>query len=60
MSKQETSAAYLGDGVYASFDGWDIWLAVNDHTKRVVCLEPEVMAKLIAFRDRHYSDRHYK
>lgn len=42
---------YLGDGVYASFDGYNINLAVNDHTNHVVALEPEVMEKLINFRN---------
>jgi hypothetical protein len=60
MTEPDTNAAYLGDGVYASFDGWDIWLAVNDHHNQVVCLEPEVMAKLIAFCDQHYTERHRK
>jgi hypothetical protein len=27
---------YLGDGVYASFDGEHIWLAVNHHSNKVV------------------------
>ena len=26
---------YLGDGVYASFDGFQIWLAVNHHENKV-------------------------
>ena len=44
---------YLGDGVYAVFDGYGIWLHANDHenpTDRVY-LEPAVMAALIRFRD---------
>jgi hypothetical protein len=35
---------YLGDGVYALFDGYGIWLHANDHltpTDRIY-LEPEV------------------
>ena len=40
---------YLGDGVYASFDGFQIWLAVNDHENKVVALEPEVMEQLIIY-----------
>ena len=34
---------YLGDGVYASFDGYQIWLAVNDHNNKVIALEPQVL-----------------
>ena len=40
---------YLGDGVYASFDGYNIWLAVNDHHNQVVALEPAVMSALINY-----------
>lgn len=34
---------YLGDGVYASHDGLQIWLAVNNHENKVIALEPAVM-----------------
>lgn len=37
---------YLGDGVYASFDGYQIWLAANDHTNKVIAIEPEVYDRL--------------
>lgn len=40
---------YLGDGVYASFDGYQIWLSVGDHNNKVVALEPEVMDSLIQY-----------
>lgn len=40
---------YLGDGVYASNDGYQIWLAVNDHTNKVVALESEVLLNLIKY-----------
>lgn len=43
---------YLGDGVYASFDGYQIWLAVNHHDNHVVALEPSVMNALVRYRDR--------
>lgn len=37
---------YLGDGVYASFDGYHVNLAVNNHKNHVVALEPEVVESL--------------
>lgn len=38
---------YLGDGVYASFDGFQIWLHVGDHRNApVVALEASVLAAL--------------
>ena len=40
---------YLGDGVYASFDGFHIWLAVHDHTNKVVALEPSVVNALLGY-----------
>jgi hypothetical protein len=40
---------YLGDGVYASFDGYQIWLAANHHTNRVIALEPAVLDALIKY-----------
>lgn len=43
---------YLGDGVYASFDGYHIWLAANHHENRVVALEPAVLAQLIEYARR--------
>ncbi|MDE2105690.1 MAG: hypothetical protein KGL39_51155 [Patescibacteria group bacterium] len=43
---------YLGDGVYASFDGYQIWLAANHHENRVVALEPDVLFELIEYAQR--------
>ena len=40
---------YLGDGVYASFDGYQVWLAANDHTNKVIALESDVMRKLVEY-----------
>jgi hypothetical protein len=38
---------YLGDGVYATFDGWFVWLTVDRNgVKERVALEPEVYAAL--------------
>jgi hypothetical protein len=45
MSKDK----YLGDGVYASFDGFQIWLAANDHRNKVIALESKVMNNLINY-----------
>ena len=43
---------YLGDGVYESFDGHQIWLAVNRHDNRVVAMEPDVYDALVRFVDK--------
>jgi len=38
--------AYIGDGVYASFDGYQIWLAANHPSNKVVALEPSTYDRL--------------
>ncbi len=40
---------YLGDGVYASFDGFQIWLAANHPENKVVALEPSVLDRLYKY-----------
>ena len=44
-----TYDTYLGEGVYASFDGFQIWLAVNHHENKVLALEPSVFARLCEY-----------
>lgn len=41
---------YIGDGVYASFDGYQIWVRAEDAsgTNRIA-LEPEVFAHLVKY-----------
>ena len=45
------STEYIGDGAYAIFDGYGIWLHANDlHSPSdKVYLEPEVLAALERF-----------
>jgi hypothetical protein len=41
---------YLGDGVYASFDGYQIWLkAERDGSMHEIAIEPEVLARLLQY-----------
>ena len=40
---------YLGDGVYASFDGYQIWLAANHHNNKVIAIEPGVLGRLLDY-----------
>lgn len=40
---------YLGDGVYARFDGYQVWLAANNHHNEVIAIEPEVLKSLNEF-----------
>ena len=48
---------YLGDGVYASFDGYQIWLAANHHENRVIALEPAVFAALVRYAKKFEEER---
>jgi hypothetical protein len=40
---------YLGDAVYASFDGYIIWLRTGDGNDQRIGLEPAVYYALAAF-----------
>lgn len=43
---------YLGDGVYASFDGYQIWLrAPRERGDHEIALEPEVWRALVEYRN---------
>lgn len=44
-----TNDEYIGDGVYASYDGYHIWLAANDPGNKSVALEPEAIQRLIKY-----------
>ena len=43
---------YLGDGVYASFDGYAVVLAVGNHENDVIALDPYVIRALFRYVDR--------
>ncbi len=44
---------YLGDGVYASFDGYQLWLHVGSHdAPGAVAIEPAVLAALNGYAKR--------
>ena len=51
-NRQQHQDEYLGDGVYASFDGYQIWLAANHHENKVVAIEPSVMKSLMRYAHR--------
>lgn len=47
---------YLGDAVYASFDGYHIWLGLSRHDSRVIALEPPVFEALVDYAE-HIQER---
>ena len=50
MVENQARYQYLGDGVYASFDGYQVWLHVGSHTNRpVVALDEEVLKALVQY-----------
>ncbi len=49
MNKFKPNQAYIGDGIYASYDGLQIWLAVNERENYVVALEPMTFAALVRY-----------
>lgn len=55
MTAVDQRDAYLGDGVYASFDGYQIWLAVNHHENKQVAMEPTVLMMLLAYAEDVYG-----
>lgn len=38
---------HLGDGVYLSDDGYQLWLAVNHHEHKVIALESRTFLALV-------------
>ena len=55
---------YLGDGLYASFDGFQIILrAPREHGDHIVALEPQVFINLIRFAEdiaKKYALEHFR
>lgn len=46
---RQTGETYLGDAVYASFDGWQICLRTGDGNNQTIYLEPSVMNRLFEY-----------
>ncbi len=55
--RMEERATYIGDGVYASFDGYQIKLSTErDGRDEVIYLDPETYASLVRFAKQFYGD----
>ena len=53
MTTKLERETYLGDGIYASFDGWYIMLrALRDDGNYWVALEPQVLSAFIDYVDK--------
>jgi hypothetical protein len=47
--KSEYPERYIGDGVYVSFDGYQLWLSTADGSGCRIALEPGVYSALKAY-----------
>ena len=51
--KERKNHCYIGDGVYAEFDGFGIWLRTGDHREEKcddkIYMEPDVLDSLNRF-----------
>lgn len=56
MNIQDKDMEYIGDGVYARYDGYGVWLAANHHENEVVYLEPVVLNGLVEFFQRKQNE----
>jgi hypothetical protein len=54
---QKPNEDYIGDGVYAEFDGYGIWLRANVPTTDEIYLEPSVLRALNDFYQRQTSSK---
>ena len=50
MSAEENEETYLGDEVYASFDGHQIWLQTEEGGSQRIAITPLTFLKLVEFR----------
>ena len=51
--REPVGPTYLGDAVYASFDGYHICLTLNDHRNpTMISLEPAVFGSLQSYAER--------
>jgi hypothetical protein len=53
MNKDDKYASYLGDGVYASFDGYQIWLEADgeNHINRIA-IDDSTLDSFLKYKDR--------
>ena len=54
--EQEKTCIHLGDGAYASFNGYHIVLSVNHHKNEVVFLEPQVVKALFEYCKTYFKN----
>lgn len=56
--KEPIGPTYLGDAVYASFDGYHIQLTLNDHRNPpMIAIEPQVYRALREYAQRIWGEK---
>ena len=55
--KPPVEPEYLGDAVYATFDGYQIWLRTADDNRQRIALEPSVYHALRRYAQRIWGER---
>jgi len=55
VTRDMSRETYLGDAVYASFDGYHIWLRTGDGNNQRIALEPSVFTALLKYRERLFK-----
>lgn len=57
-SENGNKVEYLGDGVYAEFDGFGVWLLANSHTNPTdrIYLEPGILGILVALMEKSQEE----
>lgn len=59
MSRQPTAPvqAYIGDGCYASYDGFQVWLWTSDGIRETnrIALEPQTYVALLRFTEQFWN-----
>ena len=53
MKRGVPNEVYIGDGVYVTYDGWQIWLrTTREEGDHQIALEPETYTALVQFVER--------
>lgn len=50
MTEKAVNEVYIGDGLYASYDGWSVWLrAPREHGDHYVALDQLMFKDLVEY-----------
>jgi len=54
MASEKKTRVYIGDGVYATFDGYAVTLDTQrNHGTHYIVLEPSILQALILYAEKH-------